>query len=55
MPYYKRTAGGIPSLSIFANLALEPGAWTEERPLTAEEKKRYEKWGSVVNKIHEIP
>ena len=55
VPYYKRKTGGIPSLSIFANFALEPGAWTKERPLTEEEKKKYEKWGSVVNKIREIP
>ena len=55
VPYQKRTAGGIHSLSIFANFALEPGAWTKERPLTEEEKKKYDKWGSVVNKIREIP
>ena len=55
MPYHKRTAGGIHSLSIFASLALEPGAWTKEQPLTEEEKKKYDKWGSVVNRIREIP
>ena len=43
------------SRSIFANFDLEPGAWTKERPLTEEEKKKYEKWGSVVNKIRDIP
>jgi len=55
VPYHKRTAGGIHSLSIFASLALEPGAWTKEQPLTEEEKKKYDKWGSVVNRIREIP
>jgi hypothetical protein len=55
VPYLKRTAGGIHSLSIFDNFALEHGAWTKERPLTEEEKKKYCKWGSVVNKIREIP
>ena len=55
VPYHKRTDGGIHSLSIFTNFVLAPGAWTKKPPLTEEEKKKYDKWGSVVNKIPEIP
>jgi hypothetical protein len=55
IPYHKRTNGGFPSLTIFANLASDPGAWKKERPLTNEEKKKFEKWGSVVHKMRDIP
>ena len=52
VPYSNRKAEGIPSLSMFSNFVLEPG---NQRPLTEKEKKKYDKWGSVVNKIREIP
>jgi hypothetical protein len=43
------------ALLIFANFALEPGAWEEGRELTTAEKKRFQKWGSVMHKMPEIP